>query len=131
MPVRPTAETMEVDAGSLEKALEEPPLKLAPRDPRDPPITNTIESCLNEQGDVVRRPESIASRSQTFSHISCAHHCSCRKEIALLQRENHAIKINQQKKVLLFDNEKNFSTSPLCPEGSTGRICKFHRPCSN
>ena len=45
---------------------------------------------------MVRKPESIASRSREVSHISCAHHCSCRKEIALLQSENQAIKFNQE-----------------------------------
>ena len=74
---------MEVEAGSLKKAPEEASLKVAQgesRHPawpatkgavqckkwesRHPPITNTIESWLNEQEDVVRRRESIASHTK-------------------------------------------------------------------
>ena len=88
LPVHTTAKAMEVDAVLLEKALEEAFLRVAQEESKDLPITNTIESWLSEQEDVVRKPESIGSRSETSSHVSCAHHCSCRKEIAKLTTEN-------------------------------------------
>ena len=75
----------------LEKALEGAFLKVAQEESKDLPITNTIESWLSEQEDVVEKPESIGSRSETASHVSCANHCSCRKEIAGLHSENQAI----------------------------------------
>ena len=40
VPVRTAAETMEVEEGYLEKAVEEAFLKVAQRESRDPPITN-------------------------------------------------------------------------------------------
>ena len=87
--VQTTAHAMEVDAVSLEKALEEAFLKVAQEESKDLPITNTIESLLSEQEDVVRKPESIGSRSETASHVSCAHHSSCRKEIAKLTSDQN------------------------------------------
>ena len=75
--------------------MEQAFLKVAQEESQELPATNTIESWLNEQEDVVRKPESIGSRSETASHVSCAHHCSCRKEIATLAAENQAIKFNQ------------------------------------
>ena len=95
-PVYTAAETMEVDAVSVKKALEEAFLKVVQEESRDLPITNTIESWLKQQEDMVRRPESIGSWSETASHVSCAHHCSCWKEIAQLQSENQAIKITHE-----------------------------------
>ena len=80
MPVKSTAKTMEVDVVSLESALQQAFLKVAQEESQELPAANTIESWLNEQEDVVRRSESIGSRSETASHVSCAHHCSCRKE---------------------------------------------------
>ena len=103
---------MGVDVGSLEKALEEAFLKVAQRESRDRPITNTIQSWLTEQEDVVRRPESIASWSETASHISCAHHCSCWKEIAQLQSENQGIQINQQKLFPFLTMGSTFAPPP-------------------
>ena len=84
LPVHTTAQAMEADAVSLAF------LKVAQEESRDLPITNTMESCLSEQEDVVRKPESIGSRSETAYHVSCANHCSCRKEIAKLTSENQA-----------------------------------------
>ena len=130
VPVPPAAEEMTIDTGSLEKALKEAFLKVAKRESRDPSITNTIESWLNEQENVVRRPESIASRSETASHISCAHHCSCRKEIATLQRDDEAFRFHQES-LFSFDHGKNFHSSTLSPEGSASRICRFHSRCSH
>ena len=72
-----------------EKALEEAFLKVAQEESKDLPITNTIESWLSEQEDVVRNPESIGSRSETASHVSCAHHCSCRKQHVMGTRMHH------------------------------------------
>ena len=77
--VHTTAQAMEVDAVPLEKALEEAFLKVAQEESKDLHITNTIESWLSEHGDVVRKRKSIRSRSETASHVSCAHHCLCRK----------------------------------------------------
>ena len=94
VPIHTTAQAMEVDAVSLEKALEEAFLEVAQEESKDVPITNTIESWLSEQEDVVRKPESIGSRSETASHVSCAHHRSRRKEIAKLTSENQAIRKN-------------------------------------
>ena len=48
---------------SLESALEQAFLKVAQEESQELPAANTIESWLNEQEDVVRKPESIASRS--------------------------------------------------------------------
>ena len=129
--VRPAAEEMTIDTGPLEKALEGAFLMVAKRESRDPPITNTIESWLNEQEDVVRRPESIASQSETASHVCCANHCSCRKEIATLERENEAIKINQERLLSFLTMGRNFAPPPFPPEGSASRICKHHNRCSD
>ena len=115
VPVRTAAETMEVVAGWLEKVLEEAFENVAQQESPDLPITNTIKSWLIEQEDVVRTPESIASWSETASHISCAHHCLCRKEIAHLQSENQAITINQEKPFCFFNNGKNFCSPPPYP----------------
>ena len=97
MPVKSTAKTMEVDVVSLESALEPDFLQVAQEESQELPAANTIESWLNEQEDVVRRRESIGSRSETASHVFCAHHCSCRKEIATLAAENQGIRFNQEK----------------------------------
>ena len=59
VPVYTTPETMGVDAVSLEKALGEAYFKVAQEESKDLPITNTIESWLSEQEDVVRKPEPI------------------------------------------------------------------------
>ena len=96
----------------LEKALEEAFLKLAQEESKDLPISNTIESSLSEQEDVVRKPESIGSRSETASHVSCAHHCSCRREIAKLTTENQAIKINQEKLFPFLAMGRSFAHPP-------------------
>ena len=123
VPVKSTAKTMEVDVVSLESALEQAFLKVAQEESQELPAANTIESWLNEQEDVVRRPESIGSRSETASHVSCAHHCSCRKEIATLAAENHAIKFNQEKLFHFFSMGRSFahpsSHLPDLPVGST------------
>ena len=95
VPVKSTAKTMEVDVVLLESALEQAFLKVAQEESQELPAANTIESWLNEQEDVVRKPESIGSRSENASHVSCAHHCSCRKEIAMLAAEN-GLASNQQ-----------------------------------
>ena len=76
VPVKSTAKTREVDVVSLESALEQAFLKVAQEESQGLPAANTIKSWLNEQEDVVRRPESVGSRSETASHVSCAHHCS-------------------------------------------------------
>ena len=107
---------------SLQKALEEAFLKVAQEESKDLPITNTIESWLSEQENVVRKPESI---SETPPHVSCAHHCSCEKEIAKLTSENQAIKINQENLFSFFSNGKIFHSSPLSLEGSASGICLF------
>ena len=57
LPVHTTAQAMEVDAVSLEKAFEEAFLKVEKEESKDLPVTNTIESWLSEQEDVVRKPE--------------------------------------------------------------------------
>ena len=109
---------------SLEKALEEAFLKVAQEESQDLPITTTIESWLSEQEDVVRRPESIGSWSETASHVSCAHHCSCRKEIALLAAENEAIKINQEKLFSFLTMGRSFAHPPShLPDPPAGSTC--------
>ena len=112
LPVHTTARTMEVDGVSLEKVLEEAFFKMAQEESKDLPITNTIESLLSEQKDVVRKPESIGSRSETASHVSCAHDCSCRKEIANLTTENQAIKNNQEKLFSFLAMGRSFAHPP-------------------
>ena len=97
---------------SLEKALEDAFLKVAQEECKDLPITNTMESWLSEQEDVVRKPESIRSRSETASHVSCAHHCSCRKEIAKLTTENQAIEINQERLFSFLAMGRSFTHPP-------------------
>ena len=88
LPVNSTAKTLEVDVVSLQTALEQAFLKVAQEESQELLVTNTIESWLSEQEDVVRKPESIGSRRETASHVCCAHHCSCRKEIAVLVTRN-------------------------------------------
>ena len=111
---------------SLEKVLEEAFLKVAQEEAQDLPVNNAIESWLSEQEDVVRRPESIGWRSETASHVSCAHHCSCWKEIALLAAENEAIKINQEKLFSFLTMGRSFarprSHLPDPPDGSTSSV---------
>ena len=101
---------------SLEKALEEAFLKVAQEELKDLPITNTVESWLSEQEDVVRQPESIGSRSETACHVSRAHHCSCRIEIAQLHSENKGIKINQEKLFSLLAMGRSFAHPPCPPK---------------
>ena len=103
---------MELDAGSLEKGIEEAFPKVVQQESRDLAITNPIESWLDQQEDVVRRPESIGSRSETASHVSCAHHCSCRKQIAQLQSENQAMKINQETRFSSLTMRRNYAHPP-------------------
>ena len=103
---------MEVDAGSLENALEEAFLKVAQQKSPKLPITSTIESWLNEQEDVVRRAESKGSQSATASHVAWIHHCSCRKEIAQLQSENQAININQETRFSFVTIGRTFAHCP-------------------
>ena len=126
VPVESTAKTMEVDVVSLESALEQAFLKVAQEESQELPAANTIQSWLNEQEDVVRRPESIGSRSETASHVSCAHHCSCRKEIVTLAAENQAIKFNQEKLFHFFLTRRSFahpsSHLPDPPVGSTRSV---------
>ena len=110
---------------SLEKALEEAFLKVAQEEWKDLPITNTIESWLRERKDVVREPESIGSRSETASHVSCTHHCSCRKEIAKLNSENQAMTINEETLFSFLAMGRSFAHPPLSLEGSASRICLF------
>ena len=118
-----TAKTMEVDVVSLETALEQAFLNVAQEESQELPVTNTIESWLSEQEDVVRKPESIGSRSETASHVSCAHHCLCRKEIAMLAAENQAIKFNQEKLFSFLTMGRSFAHPPSHlqdpPVGST------------
>ena len=99
---------------SLDKALKEGFLMVAQEESKNLPITNMIESWLSEQEDVVRKPESMGSRSETASHVSCAHHCSCRKEKAQLHSENQAIKINQEKLFSFLAMGRSFAQPP-CP----------------
>ena len=99
---------------SLEKALDEAFLKAAHEESRDLPITNTIQSWLSDQENVVRKAESMGSRAETASHVSCAHHCSCRKEIAKLTTENQAIKKNQEKLFSFLAMGRSFA-HPSCP----------------
>ena len=109
---------------SLESALEQAFLKVAQEESQALPAANTIESCLNEQEDVVRQPESIGSRSETASHVSCAHHCSCRKEIATLAAENQASKINQEKLFHFFSIGRSFGhPSSHLPDPPVGSTC--------
>ena len=114
VPVRTTAQAMEADAVSLEKTLEEAFLTVAQEESKDLPITITVESWLSEQEDVVRKPESIRWQSETASHVSCAHHCPCRKEIAKLTSENQAIKINQEKLFSCLTMGRSLAHPP-CP----------------
>ena len=124
MPVKSTTKTMEVDVVSLESALEQAFLKVAQEESQELPAANTIESWLNEQEDVVRRPESIGSRSETASHVSCAHHCSCRKEIATLAAENQAIRFNQEKLFHFFSMGRSFAhPSSHLPDPPVGSTC--------
>ena len=109
LPVKSTAKTIEVDVVSLESALEQAFLKVAQEESHKLPDANTIESWLNEHEDVVRKVESFGSRSENASHVSCAHHCSCRKEIAMLAAENQAIKFNQEKLFHLFTMGRSFA----------------------
>ena len=55
--------------------------------------------------------------------MSCAHHCSCRKQIATLAAENQAIKFNQEKLFHFFWMRRSFahpsSHLPGPPVGST------------
>ena len=87
-------------------------LKLAQEESKDLPITNTIESWLSEQEDVVRKPDSIGSRSETASHVSSAPHCSCRKELAKLTTENQAINVNQEKLFSFLAMGRSFAHPP-------------------
>ena len=107
----------------LETALEQAFLNVAQEETQELPVANTIESWLDEQEDVVRKPESIGSRSETVYHVSCAHDCSCRKGIALLPAENQAIKINQEKLFHFLTMGRSFahppSQMPDLPVGST------------
>ena len=76
----PPPEEMVRDSETLEKALEEAFLQMAKRESEretNPPTTGTIESWLSEQADVVQRPDSVTTRSDTTSHVSYAHPCSC------------------------------------------------------
>ena len=123
-PVKSTAKTMEVDVVSLESALEQAVLKVAQEESQEVPAANTIESWLNEQEDVVRRPESVGMRSETASYVSCAHHCSCRKEIPTLAAENQAIKFNQEKLFHLFSMGRSFAhPSSHLPDPPVGSTC--------
>ena len=122
--VKSTAKTMEVNVVVLESALEQAFLKVVQQESQELPAANTIESWLNEQEDVVRNPESIGSRSETASHVSCAHHCLCRKEIATLAAENKAIKLNQEKLFHLFSMGRSFAhPSPHLPDPPVGSTC--------
>ena len=112
LPVHTTAKAMEANAVSLEKALAEAFLKVAQEESKDLPIANTIESWLSEQKDVVGKPESIGSRSGTASHVSCADHCSCPKEITKFTTDNHAIKINQEKLFSFLAMGRSFAHPP-------------------
>ena len=124
VPVKSTGKTMEVDVVSLESALEQAFLKVAQEKSQELPAANTIESWLNEQEDVVRRPESIGSRSETASHVSCAHHCSCRKEIATLAAENQAIKFSQEKLFHFLSMGRSFAhPSSHLPDPPVGSTC--------
>ena len=73
---------------------------------------------------MVRRPESIGSRSETASHVSCAHHCSCRKEIATLAAENQAVKLNQEKLFPFLSMGRSFAhPSSHLPDPPFGSTC--------
>ena len=122
--VKSTTKTMEVDVVSLESALEPDLLQVAQEESQELPAANTIESWLNEQEDVVRRRESIGSRSETASHVSCAHHCSCRKEIATLAAENQGIRFNQEKLFHFFSMGRSFAhPSSHLPDPLVGSTC--------
>ena len=109
---------------SLETALEQAFLKVAHQVSQELPVANTIESWLNDQGDVVRKPESTGSRSETASHVSCAHHCSCRKEIATLAAENQAIKFNEEKLFSFLTMGRSFAPPPShLPDPPVGSTC--------
>ena len=124
LPVNSTAKTMEVHVVSLETALEQAFLKVAQEECQELPVTNTIKSWLSEQEDVLRKPESIGSRSETASHVSCAHHCSCRKEIAVLAAENQAIKIIQEKIFSFLTMGRSFAHPPShLPDPPVGSTC--------
>ena len=58
------------------------------------------------------KPESKGSQSKTASHVSCAHHCSCRKNIANLNNENQAIKMNQEQLFSSLAIERSFAHPP-------------------
>ena len=126
LPVHTTAQAIKVHAVSLEKALEEAFLKVAQEESKDPSITNTVDSWLSEHDDMVRKPQSIGSRSETASHVSCAHHCSRRKEIAKLTTENQAIKINQEKLFSFLAMGRSFAHPP-CPlkDPPAGSACSL------
>ena len=124
LPVNSTIKMMEVDVVSLETALEQPFLKVAQEESQEMPVANTIESWLNEQEDVVTKPESIGSQSETASHGSCAHDCSCRKEIAMLAAENQAIKFNQEKLFSFLTMGRSFAHPPShLPDPPVGSTC--------
>ena len=124
LPAKSVAKRMEVDVVSLESSLEQAFLKVAQEESQELPAANTIESWLNEQEDVVRKPESIGSRSETATHVSCANHCSCRKEIATLAAENQAIKFNQEKLFHFFSMERPFAhPSSHLPDPPVGCTC--------
>ena len=73
---------------------------------------------------MVRKPEPIGSLSETASHVSCAQHCSCRKEIAKLNSENQAIKINQEKLFSFLAMGRSFAHPPCRSKDSpVGSAC--------
>ena len=100
---------------ALEKALEKAFVKVAQEESQDLSITNTIKR-LNEQEAVVKKQESIGSRAETASDVSCAHHYSCRKKIVQLQSENQAIKIHHEKIFSFLTMEKTFAHPPYPPK---------------
>ena len=121
-----TAHTMEVDAVVVPEGAGRGLLKVAQEESKDLLITNTIESWLSEQEDVVRKPESIGSLSETASHVCCVHHCSCRIEIAQLHSQNEAIKINQEKLFSFLAMGRSFAYPP-CPskDPPVGSACSI------
>ena len=61
-------------------------------------------------------PQSIGKAlfltTKTASHISCGHHCSCRKKIALLHSENQAIEVNPEKRFSFLTMGRTFAPPP-------------------
>ena len=105
-----------MDTRSLEKAPEAAFLKVAQRESIGPPIINTIDSGFMNRRTWLENQNQSHHCLGRFSRISCAHHCSCRKEIALLQSENQAIKFNQETLFSFLTMSRTFAPPSYPPK---------------